>query len=144
MILDDSFEQCGGVLPHNRRTGEDVIAGDRIAFLRHGAAGAASVGERLGYFADFGLHHEFYIGGDLAESAGDESEKATNFREAIASGVPGDDRLAELQLAHQAFLDFEALLTKRRECRLLRQIHRRAGAGAIPQGEHDGVQRRRE
>src|SRR4249919_1848855 len=71
--------------------------------------------ERLVHFLDFGLHQKFYIKGDLAAAAGDQAQAATDFRNAIAYRVPGNFRLAELELFHHLALDFQSIFAERRQ-----------------------------
>ena len=69
--------------------------------------------ERLVDLFHFGLHQQLHVEGDLAAGAGDEAEEAAGLGDAIAHGVPGDRRLAELELLHQFGLHLQAVLAER-------------------------------
>ena len=69
--------------------------------------------ERLVDFFDLGLHHQLHVEGDLAAGAGDQAEEAADLGDAVAHGVPGDLRLAELELLHQFGLHLQAVLAER-------------------------------
>ncbi len=66
--------------------------------------------ERLVDFLHLRLHQQLHVEGDLAARAGDQAEEATDFGDAVADGVPGRDRLAELEFLAQLFLAFQPIL----------------------------------
>ena len=113
MVGDRGFEQGGDVLAHQRDGGVDIEAGDGIALLRHRARRSARLVERLVDLGDLGLHQELHVHGNLAERAGEESEKAGDLADAVAHRVPGDVGLAEAELLHHRGLHLEAIGAER-------------------------------
>src|SRR6185503_10586789 len=91
-------EHQAGVLAHNLCGGEDELARDRIALLRHGRGRAATRHERLERLPDFGLHHEHHVGGDFGERTRDEPQERYGFRETVAGDMPWCGRAAEAEL----------------------------------------------
>jgi len=71
--------------------------------------------ERLVNLLDLGLHQQFHVEGDLAAAAGDQPEETSDLGNAVAHRVPGNFRLAELELLHQFVLDLQAILAERRQ-----------------------------
>ena len=71
--------------------------------------------ERLEHLRYFGLHHQLDVHRHLAERASDEPQERADFGDAVAHRVPGDGRLAEPKLMHQAGLRFHGALLERRE-----------------------------
>ena len=70
MIFDHRVEEGRHQLANHRHTGMNVIAGDRIALLWHGTAGAAIFGIGLEDLTDLRLHQQLHIGRDLAQRPG--------------------------------------------------------------------------
>ena len=95
--------------------GENELAGDRVALLRHGAAAAPAFLIRLRHLADLGLHQERDVGCDLAERAGEQAEKARDLGEAVAADVPGDRRCAQPELVGERCHHPDALGAERGE-----------------------------
>ena len=95
--------------------GEDELAGDRVALLRHGAAAAASLLIGLRDLADLGLHQERDVGRDLAERAGEQAKEACDLGEAVAADVPGDGRRAQAELRGEPVHHADAVRAERGE-----------------------------
>ena len=95
VVGDHRVHQRGGMLAHHRDRGVDVAARDRVALLRHRAARAAAVRERLVDLADLGLHHQLDVHAELAERAADEAEEGADLGDVVADRVPGDHRLLQ-------------------------------------------------
>ncbi len=71
MILDHRTEHQRHERVNASRGGKDVLAGDRIAFLRHRRRAAATSLVRLEQLGDFRLRQQNDIGRDLGEAAAD-------------------------------------------------------------------------
>jgi hypothetical protein len=69
--------------------------------------------KRLVYFFDLSLHQELHVERDLAAGPGNKPEKAADFGDSIAHGVPGDCRHGEFQLFHQLGLRRETAAAER-------------------------------
>ena len=69
--------------------------------------------ERLVDFFHLGLHQQLHVEGDLAAGAGDQAEEAADLGDAVAHGVPGNLRLAELKFLHQLDLALQPVLAER-------------------------------
>ena len=67
VVLHRSVQHDRDQLADVPGAGEDELAGDRVALLRHRAAAAAPFLIRLRDLADLGLHQERDVGRDLAE-----------------------------------------------------------------------------
>jgi hypothetical protein len=115
VVGDHCVEKRGRVLPDHRDRRVDVARRDRVALLRHGAARAAARRERLVDLADLGLHHQFHVHRQLAERSADQAEEASDFGDAVSSGMPGDRRLPETQLGHDFGLHLESAVLDRRQ-----------------------------
>ena len=114
VVFDHGIEQGGDVLTDQRGQRRNINGRNRVALLRHRARRTPAFVERLVNLLHLGLHHQFDVQGDLSADAGDKTEKAANFGDAVAHRVPGDLRLTEPQLNHQGFLDFQPILAERR------------------------------
>ena len=100
---------------------------DRIALVRHGRGAALALGGGLERLADFALHQEQHVGGDLCGRAGETGQRSGDVEDAAAVGVPGDRRLLQLQAARRGRLPHgEALVAEGGE---------RSGRTAELQGE---------
>src|SRR5258707_587619 len=69
--------------------------------------------ERLVDFRYLGLHEQLHVHGNLSKRAGEKAEKASDFADAVAHGVPGDVRLAEPKFPHQLRLHLEPIAAER-------------------------------
>src|SRR5260221_7303643 len=69
--------------------------------------------ERLVDFRYLGLHEQLHVHGNLSKRAGEKAEKASDFADAVAHGVPGDVRLAEPEFPHQLRLHLEPIAAER-------------------------------
>src|SRR5258706_4066798 len=69
--------------------------------------------ERLVDFRYLGLHEQLHVHGNLSKRAGEKAEKASDFADAVAHGVPGDVRLAEPEFPHQLRLQLEPIAAER-------------------------------
>ena len=96
-IGDERIECQAGMLAQDLGRGEDQLAGNRIALLRHRRARAAAGGKGFGRLAELGRRHQHQVIGDLGEAAGDEGQHLDRLGDAVAGGVPGDRRVAERQ-----------------------------------------------
>ena len=96
--------------------------------------------ERLVDFADLGLHHQLHVHRELAERAADEPEEAADLGDRVADRVPGDRRLGEAELVHQARPASPSRLARsKRACRQRRRIRRSARAAAAARAARDGA-----
>src|SRR5437762_3556011 len=103
------------MLAHDGDCGMDIAARDRVSLLWHRAARSSSRCEGLVYLGHFGLHHELYIHGDLAERSAHETEECTDLRDRVAYRMPCDVRRGEAELVHQPALHFECAGFDRRK-----------------------------
>src|SRR5258707_2267298 len=69
--------------------------------------------ERLVVFSYLGMHEQLHVHGNLSKRAGEKAEKASDFADAVAHGVPGDVRLAEPEFPHQLRLQLEPIAAER-------------------------------
>ena len=113
MVLHHGAQHDRNQLTHIGGAGEDELAGDRVALLRHGAAAAASFLIRLRDLADFGLHQQRDVGRDLAERTGEQAQKARDLGKAVAADVPGDGRRAQTELHGELVHDANAVRAER-------------------------------
>ncbi|MNH09540.1 hypothetical protein D3C79_689970 [compost metagenome] len=111
-VLDHGVEHQPGLLAHALGGGVHQLAGNRVALLRHGAAGATAFDERLVGFAQLAGHHHHDVQGHLAQRGGYQAEEVQGFRQAVTGHVPGRLRHAQAQLVHQCGLHFQALVTQ--------------------------------
>ena len=92
--------------------GEDQLAGDRVALLRHRRGRAAPRDERLGGLGEFGRRHQHHVIGHLAEAAAQQCQELHRLGDAVARDMPGDRRLAERQFARQLGAGSQAFLAR--------------------------------
>ena len=100
-IGDHRVEHQPRLLAQHLGGGEDQLARDRVALLRHRRAGAAAGDKRFGRLAELGCRHQHHVKGDLAEAAGQQRQKLHGFGDAVAGDVPGDRRVAEAEFASE-------------------------------------------
>ena len=100
---------------HLLGAGEDELAGDGVALLRHGGGAAPAGRERLEHLARLGRRQQHHVGRDLGERAGDEREEGHRLGDGVARRVPGDGGPREPQLLHQRVSDLEPAPVQRGE-----------------------------
>ena len=105
----------GGAALHLLGAGEDELAGNRVALLRHGGGPAAAGREGLEYLAHLGRGQQHHVGRDLGERAGDEREEGQRLGDGVARRVPGDDGPGEAELLHQRVGDLQPAPVQRGE-----------------------------
>ena len=77
--------QCGdGVAADNTGQPAQALAGDRIAFVRHGRAAFLSFGEKFLHLENFGALQMTEFGGPAVNGTGGEREDGHEFRVAVA------------------------------------------------------------
>ncbi len=113
MILDHRVKESRHELANHRHAGMNVIAGDRIALLRHRTTGAPIFGIGFVYLADLCLHEQLHIGRDLAQRPGHQSQEAADLGDRVACRVPGDLWLTEPEFGHQSLLNIQAVCAER-------------------------------
>ena len=91
---------------HHARQAADLLAGDRIALVRHGRRSLLLFAEELFGLAHFGALQVANFGGDLVERGGDHGQRREIVRVAIAlDDLRGDGR--DLQSQARADLLFD-------------------------------------
>ena len=107
LLLNHGGEHRADQRGHAHSGGQDDSGGYGIALVRHGGGTAAAVDRWFEEFADFGLHVERDVAGDLAERASAEAESCGDFGYAIAMAVPRKLRQGKLQLFGKICRDIE-------------------------------------
>ena len=74
-IADHRVEDQPGMLAQRLGGGEDQLARDRVALLRHRRGRAAPGDKRLGRLAELGRRHQHDVERDLAEAAAEQGQE---------------------------------------------------------------------
>ncbi|MNY04983.1 hypothetical protein D3C86_1376860 [compost metagenome] len=114
-VLHHRIDHQPGMLAHRLRGGEHQFARNRVALLRHGAAGAPALDEGLVDLGELGGRHDHDVERDLAQRAGDQRQQVHRFGKAVARHVPGGGGHAQAQFLGQRLLHGEALVAQRRQ-----------------------------
>ncbi len=114
-VLYRGVDDQAAMLPHGFGGGDDQLAGDRVALLRHRARCAAPLHERLGHLAELGRHHGHDIGRDLRQRTGHQSKEGNDLGDVVAGDVPGDRGLPETELVAYRSLHLQTLVAQRGE-----------------------------
>ena len=107
-------DQSGAAL-HLLGAGEDELAGDGIALLRHGGGAAAAGRERLEDLARLRRRQQHHIGRNLGERTRNKREEGHRLGDGVARRMPGDSGLCEPELLHQRVGDLEPAPVQRGE-----------------------------
>ena len=111
VLLDEAGQHRRGEARQARRRGQRPRAARRVPLVRHRRRSAA----RLARLADFELHQQADVAGDLAEDAGVDRAGGDQRREPIARGVPRRGGRRQPELARQRVGDRRAAIAERRE-----------------------------
>lgn len=108
VVLDHGLEQGGGELPGRGRHGGDVGAGDRVAFLGHGAARPAVRHVRLGDLGHLGLRQQFHVQRELGAGRREHGAQRAELGDPVALRVPRDLGHLQVEVPRQFALALQA------------------------------------
>ena len=95
---------------HAPRLRQNILAGNRVALLRHGGRPAALWHMRFRHFGQFRLHQQHHIRADFGKAATHHAKPAGHFRNPIARDMPGDIGLDQAKFLRQFARHRQALI----------------------------------
>ena len=97
---------------HAARLRQNILAGNRVALLRHGGRPAALRHMRFRHFGQFRLHQQHHIRADFGKAATHHTKPAGHFRNPIARHMPGDIGFDQAKFLRQFARHRQALIAQ--------------------------------